>query len=543
MTPCVRARWLSLGCVAALACGGSRSAAPEAPPAPEPEPELPAIELATYGVVADDPARASQNRLAIQRAIDERSGERVVLELPPGAIYLDRGPNYVSLRFSGTSDLVLAGHGSGASRIVLEGDAGGGYWVGIEIHDGSRRIALRDFSIEHGRIDHPSPTQQNHLIQLNAQQQITSDLELAHLRFGPCIGDALRIAGTSPNHVARVKVHDFAMHTGGHPAAPRRGSRSGIALQRGFRDVEVRDFYIHGPKNSPIDMEPTAAAPMDGLHIHDGVIDNSGGTTIHAVSLGGWQDGERNVTPLRNSKLRNVRVIEGQITIINTDALELSDVAVYASGRGPMAASSAPMLYVYRQNTNLRLARVDLVRDAGAGTGALLAVSHGEGTYPSNLEIVGGTWISRVDPEIKGRAYVSFESVHGLRMRDVRLRLEGPSPADKHGIRFRSSARDVRGVELHGIRLASPHGMLAAGVWLAATNDREISDVRITGISAPGAARYGVLFDATGASRVDAAPVLEANDFSRSLGEWTAANAARSRVTPTTRRARPPRRP
>lgn len=531
------ARWLSLGWVAQLAC--TRPAGPPPAPPAAPEPAPPVIELAAYGVVAGDPARAVANRLAIQRAIDERSGSGAVLELPPGAIYLDRGPGYVSLRFAGASDLVLAGHGSGASRIVLEGDAGGGYWVGIEIGDGSRRIGLSGFSIEHGRVDDPSPTQQNHLIQLNAQRQITSDLELSHLRFGPCIGDALRIAGTSPSYVARVKIHDFAMHTGGHPAAPRRGSRSGISMQRGFRDIEIRDFYIHGPKNSPIDLEPTAAAPMDALHIHDGVIDNSAGATIHAVSLGGWQDGERNVTPLRDSRLSDVRVIEGQITIINTDALELSDVTVYASGRGPMAASSAPMLYVYRRNTNLRLARVDLVRDAGAGTGALVAVSHGEGTYPSNIEIVGGTWISRVDPEVKGNAYVSFESVHGLRMRDVRLRLEGPAPADKHAIRLRSSARDVRGVELDGLRLASPHGMLAAGVWLAATNDREIRDVRITGVSAPGAARYGVLFDATGQGRVEAAPVLEANDFGRSIRDWAATNEAQHRVAPTTR-ARPP---
>src|SRR5262249_29520625 len=158
--------------------------------------------------------------------------------------------------------------------------------------------------------------------------------------------------------------------------------------------------------------------------IHDGVIDNSGGTTVYALSLGGWEDISRNVTPLRNSKLRKVAVIEGQITLVDTEGLEISDVTIYASGRGPMAASAAPMMYVYHQNTNLRLARVDMIRDAGAGTGSLLVVSHGVDTYPSNIEIEGGTWISRVDPEVKGNAYVSFESAQGVRMRDVQLQLE-----------------------------------------------------------------------------------------------------------------------
>jgi len=533
----VLVRFVWLGCLAALACSrGGRSPSGDAPRTAR---ELRAVPLTTYGVVADDPARAARNRAAIQRAIQDQSGNHAMLVLPPGAIYLDRAANLVSLRFSGVSDLVLAGDPSGASRLVIEGDAGGGYWVGIEIHDGAQRIGLRDFSIEHGRFDNPSPTQQNHLIQLNAHHRLVTDIEIQNVRFGPCVGDALRILGTSPGHVERVKVHDFTMDTGGHPSAPRRGSRSGLSLQRGFKDVEVWDFYIRGAKNSPLDMEPSAAAPMEGLHIHDGVIDNSAGTTAHAVSLGGFEDGARQVTPLRNSRLHHVAILEGQITLLDTDGLEISDVTLYASGRGPMATSIAPMIYVYHQNTNLRLQRVDILRDAGAGTGSLLAVSHGTDTYPSNIEITGGTWISRVDPEIKGKAYISFESAQGVRMRDVRLRLEGPAPTDKYGIRFRSSARDVRDVDLHGLHLASPHGPLAAGVWLAATNDRTVADVRITGVRAPGATSYGVMFDATGASNIDAAPVLEENDFSRSISDWTAANAAANRVTPTTRRARP----
>src|SRR5689334_14884406 len=83
---------LAAACGAACGACGSRGAVSLRGQA------QPAISLAGYGVVAGDPARAAGNRQAIQRAIDEHAGSGAELVLPPGAIYLDRGPRYTSLR-------------------------------------------------------------------------------------------------------------------------------------------------------------------------------------------------------------------------------------------------------------------------------------------------------------------------------------------------------------------------------------------------------------------------------------------------------------
>jgi len=512
-------------CGACGACGAKGSVSLRGPAEP-------AIALAGYGVVAGDPARATANRLAIQRAIDEHAGGGVQLVLPPGAIYLDRGPRYTSLRFAGpgTTDLVLRGDPDRTSELVLQGDATGGLWLGIEIVDGARRITLRDFRIYQGTIANPSPTQQDHLIQVNAQRAVTGDVEIDNVHFGPCIGDALRIAGSAPYYVENVRAHDFTMQVDGQPQAPSRGARSGVSLQRGFRNVEISDFYIGGVKNSPIDMEPTTAAVMDRLHIHDGVVDNTLGQTAHAISIGGYEDGARQVTPLTRSTLRDLVVLEGQINIIDTESLALRNVTLYASGRGPMAGFSDPLLYVFHHNRDLVLEGVDIVRDTGAAPGPLVLVLHGIDTYTTGMRVLGGAWVSRVDPGGRAPFLAAFESVQELSLRGLRLRVSEAAEG-RHGIKLRPSARDIRGVALRDVVIESTDTELASAVWVVATNERAIEGLTLANVEAR-AARYGVLFDGTPGSRLPPAPVLEGLACTRCARPWAAVNAAASQVFP-----------
>jgi len=492
----------------------------------------PGIALAGYGVVAGDPARATANRLAIQRAIDQHAGGNVHLVLPPGEIFLDRGPRYTSLRFAGprTTDLVLRGDPDRPSSLVLQGDATGGLWLGIEIVDGARRITLRDFRIYQGEIANPSPTQQDHLIQVNAQRAITGDVEIDNIHFGPCIGDALRIAGSAPYYVERVRAHDFTMQVDGQPQAPAGGARSGVSLQRGFSDIEISDFYIGGVKNSPIDMEPTTAAVMDRLRIHDGVVDNRLGLTAHAISIGGYEDGARRVTPLTNSSLRNVSVLEGQVNIINTESLALERVTIAATGRGPMAGFGDPLLYVYHHNQGLTLTGVDIIRDAGAAPGPLALVLHGVGTYTTGMRITGGMWISRVDPGARTPFLAAFESVQRLAISGLRLEVAGAADG-RYGIKLRSSARDIAGVELRDVQIGSEGGELAGAVWAAATNEHAIDELALVNVAVRGA-RYGVLFDGTPGGRIQPTPLLEGVACARCERAWASVNAAAHRVFP-----------
>ena len=516
--------------VAAAACGASGGCGAKGAISARGQAE-PAISLAGRGVVAGDPSKATSNRLAIQRAIDEHAGGGVHLVLPPGAIYLDRGPRYTSLRFAGprTTDLVLRGDPDRTTELVLQGDATGGLWLGIEIVDGARRIGLRDFRIYQGTIDDPSPTQQNHLIQVNAQQAVTGDVELDNIHFGPCIGDALRILGSAPYYVENVRAHDFTMQVGGQPQAPR-GARSGVSLQRGFRNVEISNFYIGGVKNSPIDMEPTAAAVMDRLHIHDGVVDNTLGQTAHAISIGGYEDASRKVTPLTNSTLRNVSVLEGQINIIDTEALTLHDVTIYASGRGPMAGFADPLIYVYHHNRDLLLSNVDIVRDTGAAPGPLVLVLHGADTYTTGMRVEGGAWVSRVDPGARTPFLAAFESAQQLSLRGLRLRVS-EAEAGRYGIKLRPTARDIRQVELRDVVIESTDTELAGAVWVVATNGRAIEGLELVDVEAR-TGRYGVVFDSVQGSRVQATPVLLGLSCAGCERPWTAVNAVAHKVFP-----------
>ncbi len=492
----------------------------------------PAISLAGYGVIPGDPTKATANRLAIQRAIDEHAGGGVHLVLPPGAIYLDRGPRYTSLRFAGTrtTDLVLRGDPDRTSELVLQGDATGGLWLGIEIVDGARRIGLRDFRIYQGTIDNPSPTQQDHLIQVNAQKAVTGDVEIENIHFGPCIGDALRIAGSAPYYVENVRAHDFTMQVDGQPQAPNQGARSGLSLQRGFRNIEISNFYIGGVKNSPIDLEPTTVAAMDRLNIHDGVVDNTLGQTAHAISIGGYEDGGRNVTPLTNSTLRNLVVLEGQINIINTQSLALHDVTIYASGRGPMAGFADPLIYVTHHNQDLLLSNVDIVRDTGAAPGPLVLVQHGIDTYTTRMRVEGGSWVSRVDTGGRAPFLASFESAQHLALRGLRLRVS-EAAAGRYGIKLRPSARDIQHVELRDVVIESTDTELAAGVWVVATNERAIEGLELVDVEAR-TGRYGVVFDGTQGSRIQATPVLQGLSCTGCERPWKAVNAAADKVFP-----------
>jgi hypothetical protein len=519
------ARKLAIACAVIAAACGSRGAVSSRGQA-----EV-AISLASRGVVADDPARASSNRVAIQRAIEEHAGSGAHLVLPPGEIYLDRGPRYASLRFAGSraTDLVLRGDPDRTSTIVLQGDATDGLWMGIEIADGARRIALRDFRIYQGEIANPSSTQQNHLIQVTAARAITADVELDNIHFGPCIGDGLRIVGTAPHHVEDVRAHDFTMHLAGQPQAAR-GARSGVSIQRGFRNIELSDFYISGAKNSPIDMEPSAAAVMERLSIHDGVVDNSRGQTPHAISIAGYEDASRQVAPLVNSSLRDVVVLEGQLGIMDTEGLSLRGVTLYASGRGPMAGFADPLIYISHQNQNLVLSDVDIVRDTGAAPGPLVLVLHGPSTYTTGMRVEGGAWVSRVDPGARTPFLASFESAQQLSLRGTRLRVSEAGEG-RYGIKLRSTARDLQQIELRDLLIESTDAELAAAVWIAASNQRAVDRVQLVGVEAR-TARYGAVFDASPGSRIEASPVLEGLVCTGCERAWKAINATADQMFP-----------
>lgn len=112
--------------------------------------------------------------------------------------------------------------------------------------DGASRIELADFGIQMGTVINPDRGGQNHLISILGLTGATSDIVGHHLFFGQAIGDGLRIFGeVSP--VTTLRFTDFVMRMAGIG----HGARSSVALQRGWKAVELGNFYIDGSGTAP----------------------------------------------------------------------------------------------------------------------------------------------------------------------------------------------------------------------------------------------------------------------------------------------------
>jgi hypothetical protein len=300
--------------------------------------------------------------------------------LPAGDIYLDRATGNArwSIHFGpGVSDLALVGRGMFASRLIMQGHGLGRDWHGVFV-DGASRIELADFGVQHGKID--DADEQTHLITIKDPSKGTPTHDIAghHLFFGQAIGDGLRLIGDR-TPVSNIRFTDFVMHLGGIG----RGARSGIALQRGWRFVEIGQFTIDGVRNSDIDLEPSGSAPMEHLNIHDGFIDHTGRSDV-AVDLAGIH-GDKPV-PARHIRFSKVTVLGGSVRMSFTEQLTITDLTVLTSPRSRRA-----VVHVGRANGDVVLDRLHLERRGGV-TGNVLHVQNQNGpTTISNSTFIQAT--------------------------------------------------------------------------------------------------------------------------------------------------------
>jgi hypothetical protein len=146
------------------------------------------------------------------------------------------------------------------------------------------------------------------------------------------------------------------------------------------------------------------------------------------------------------------------------------------------------------------------------------------------MRVEGGAWISRVDPGPRTPFLAAFESAQHLTLAGLRLSASGAAEG-RYGIKLRPSARDIEHVELRDVRIESTDRELAGAVWVVATNQRAIDQLQLVDVVAH-AGRYGVVFDGTQGSRIQAAPVLQGVVCTRCVRPWTAVNAAANKVFP-----------
>ena len=108
-----------------------------------------------------------------------------------------------------------------------------------------------------------------------------------------------------------------------------------ISLGRGFKSLEIGDFYIEGAKNSVLDMEATSASIMSELNVHDGTFNNAFGQTYDGVAFAAFAAS----APLLRSRMHNVSIIDSSFTIQNTQDCDVSNVTIWTTGLGPTSST------------------------------------------------------------------------------------------------------------------------------------------------------------------------------------------------------------
>jgi len=609
------------------------------------------VELARppFLVVPDDPDTAPQNSAAINAAIAAHAGKGAVLLLPPGEIYCDRAGSSWSIRVPpGASRVSLRGAGMFATMLVQHGagvhDAG---WD-LLVLDSCSDVEISELGLRQGATQQPwGHGERNALIAVVAATQRCRNLVLEHVYFGPCIGEALRVAGDAPGTCCEhVRIASFILDTG-HPhgaGGAGLGSRAGVSLRGGVRKLELSHGFLRGARGSLLEVESGAGGALEDLLLHHLVLDNAGGQGPTAVHLAGSPG-----APIERLIASDVTVIDGNVSAALTRGALISGLTIRTSRDAPAALAGKPLLDWAQAHEGSTISNLTLERGAGSPPGPLVSVvpagraagtldvvagvalvdgetfTIGDGatfatfefdsdgqvtpghvavpfaphattlqvrdaiiaavnaehdlqvtasasTLPVQAHVValtndhygrhgnapltttvahgafvaagmlggigesvdvrfsGGRWWTEVGPG-PGKRYVEVRGSRRLTIEGVHLQL-GAVGANEYGFGFRSIG-DIHGPTLSNIRIESvtptfgfPGAKLVAAASFAATDGGAITDVRVTGVRAPGACTAGVLLDRNGGASIDASPVIQGCDFAGASNAWLAINEA-----------------
>lgn len=166
----------------------------------------------------------------------------------------------------------------------------------------SSDISFADFQIDGSRFEHTLIDQQSHGVQVQESQNTTTE----DISFYQLYGDGVRLLGESAiggvwNENVYIRDNQFLEN-----------GRSGIAVQRGNRFVEISSNYFKDTSDQDIDFEPsgTANAPHDFRIVGNEIVHS---TQTHSVTLTGFpSEAARNII-FANNIINNGTLLIGQV--------------------------------------------------------------------------------------------------------------------------------------------------------------------------------------------------------------------------------------
>lgn len=340
-----------------------------------------------YNLTANDPASATRNQIGINKAITDWNGKFARLECGEGNYYFGRlGTTNASIAVKGVSRLVFAGQGQNATRFIQQGDAAFGEW-NLWTIDGSSDIDVTGITFEQGTINNSDPRQENHLVSIYNGGGGTKNITFTSVDFGKCIGDAFRVfANNTGDFVENVTINGFYMNLVGvvDPDSGRTGGRSGLSLQRGYRNYQALNGFIENCQNESIDMEPSGDADivLDGSLFQNITVDGTNTNVDVDISWGGASVGALAV----NCRVINCKLKNGAATILSTQGLFVSGFEVESSIAFDVPAT--PLVTVRQINNNFKLSNLTARRLTGSGAGPVLDIeNYGDSTEVLDFDV------------------------------------------------------------------------------------------------------------------------------------------------------------
>lgn len=214
-----------------------------------------------FGAVGDG---VTPDQVAIKAAIDaaNAAGGGIVY-FPPTATYYRISaridvPNGATFQLSNYANITFMGDGA-ASRIVMDGDAGGAAWFLFNITGSSRNLRFVNLYMDGSLIVNPDPGEQTHILNITSSNAANPhDIDVIECYWGQIDGDSVRMVGSQlggPVSNIRVINNDFT------PTA----CRANVGFQRYTYRIAVVDNWMSGSQDQTLDFEPTGGVAPDNV--------------------------------------------------------------------------------------------------------------------------------------------------------------------------------------------------------------------------------------------------------------------------------------
>ncbi len=336
------------------------------------------------------------------------------------------------------SNLALVGDGP-RTVVMMTGDGYGADWAAVRVSadlsgNPTERVRISDMVIASD--DAYNLQEQTHLVMfgstVNAPGRITDvgvhDVILRHPVRPEVAGDCLRFVGEAATPITVVDVGSVIFEA---------CDRSGIAVQRGVQDVDFHDIVMIDIGKTGVDMEPTGTGPIARFSMRNMHIE--GGMTV-AGQASEWT---------RDISVSSTH-ISGRLGLIY--ARDVSFTGVHVKD---LATGSEGSLFI-RASEDVKFVGGSVVRSSGSAAGAAVKMSGSNGTYPTNIKIVG----SDITSEIAGPV-VDIES-----LKDSNISNNAITGADaaNPAVLIRATGRDIGGLEIVDNRI---RGVFQFGVKLS----------------------------------------------------------------------------